>query len=167
MNSTTAKAAKLGTTVLGVGLALGFLTAMTIPTAIRQHRDDTWRDRVEDTYGPRSEEAGDQGDYFTAQWQGAPTYIDPRWREATRAQTMNASLSSDASYDSADLLESASKDAGDYADVSTVVDDAAGASADAARAAAEDVRTVEQTAVQAPAPAEASADAASEPIPIT
>lgn len=134
------------------GAATGFLLAMTVPTTMKSHPGETWRPQpreVTSAYDPaiRYEAMGEDL---------TPVYWQPAWAEYPAPRTDHWS---DAGADTPDYTPSyellpaelmEERDGGGVT-VEYVQLDSAASSADAARAAAADVQTVESSIASNPA----------------
>lgn len=147
------KAVRMTGGLLVGGVATGFLLAMTVPTTMKQHVGDGWRDLVREpvsTYEPLAFASAPE-DLTPVFWQnasdeyaaGPDPWVDPALQFAA-----------DEPAPLAEALPAELLQAGDGSvTVELVETDDAASSADAAQAAAADVRTVESAVVDAPAPA--------------
>jgi len=150
------KAIRMAGGLLLGGVATGFLMAMTVPTTMKGHRNEGWPHQsheVTSAYDPeiRYEAAGEDL---------TPVYWQPAWAEYPVPEPDRLSEAADTtdyapSYEllPAELME----DRGGGTTVEYVRLDSAAASADAAQAAAADVKTVESSIVDAPEPSDESA----------
>jgi hypothetical protein len=155
MRRRQSKAVKTAGGLLVGGVATGFLLAMTVPTTMRQHAGDSWRELVRDpvsTYEPVTFAAAPE-DLTPVYWQPAsaeyPAGPDPYAHMDLDVTPAEPALLSEQLPD--EILQT--REGG--VTVQLVHTDEAAFSAQAAQAAAADVRTVETTAIEAPAPAPA------------
>jgi hypothetical protein len=152
MQSRRSKTVRMASALLVGGVATGFLLAMTVPTTMRAHAGDSWRELMRE---PASSSdpvafAAAPEDLTPVYWQAAsadyPTGPDP-WRDPSLdwPQEDAAALAEPLP---AELLET--RDNGVTVEL-VEVDDAA-STAQAAHAAALDVRTIESAVVEEATP---------------
>jgi hypothetical protein len=169
MNIKSMRAAQFAIIVLGAGVTAGALMAMATPTAMSRHGNDTWKDRVEDTYGPSY-----GPDYAVAdvppqdltpmKWIGTPSRMDAAWRDdTTAAPTTDTDLADLLDHDDPSLesarFEQVMVRRGSDPHVAVIdQSDAAGVSAQAAQEAAADVRGAVSAAADDKDDGDAAAD---------